>query len=140
MKTFFGLLGVVLVLSLFFFATGIIGDGCNTVQKEFAPSALLKKYEYFKDLAAGIDNKRAEIEMYREEIKGMEVNDKDDKFNVQQRKSELFGLISVHNNLCAEYNAAMAKFNYAFCNVGTLPAGATVVLPREVKPYINSLK
>jgi hypothetical protein len=46
----------------------------------------------------------------------------------------------MHNELCSEYNSAMSKFNYAFTNVGSLPQGATTVLPKEVKPYINNLK
>ncbi len=140
MKTFLWFIGAFIVLALFFTTTGIIGDGCNTVKKEFQPSALLKKYEYFKDLSAGIDKKRADIEMYREDLKDYDPADKEDRFNLQQRKSELMGIISIHNDMCADYNAAMAKFNYAFCNVGTLPAGATVPLPREHKTYISSLK
>ena len=39
------------------------------------------------------------------------------------------------HGLAAEYNAQMAKFNWAFTNQGKLPAGATEVLPREFKPY-----
>ena len=114
-------------------------DGCNTAYKEFKPSTLLKKYEYFKDMSAAIDKKRADIDMYRSEIDSMKTEDKDDKFYVQQRKSELLGIISAHNSLCSEYNAAMVKFNYSFCNVGTLPEGAVVPLPRDFKPYINNL-
>jgi hypothetical protein len=41
------------------------------------------------------------------------------------------------NQLAADYNAQMAKINYAFCNVGQLPQGATTPLPREYKPYIG---
>lgn len=115
------------------------GDAADVVHKEFDPSALLKKYEYFKDLSAGIDKKRADIEMYREEIAGMTIQDKDDKFYIQQRKSELMGIISIHNSLCSEYNSAMAKFNYRFTNAGDLPATNLEILPREIKPYINSL-
>ena len=45
----------------------------------------------------------------------------------------------MHNQLCAEYNSAMSKFNYRFTNIGDLPEGATEPLPREYKPYINKL-
>ena len=114
-------------------------DGCNTAYKEFKPSALLSKYEYFKNLSAAIDKKRADIEMYQTEISSMKIDDKDDKFYIQQRKSELLGIISIHNSLCSEYNAAMAKFNYRFTNAGDLPATNLMPLPREIKPYINNL-
>lgn len=115
-------------------------DASDTAFDEFKSSTLLKKYEYFKDLSAAIDKKRADIEMYQSEIAGMDSKDKDDKFYIQQRKSELFGIISMHNELCSQYNADMSKFNYRFTNVGDLPSGATEPLPREVKPYINNLK
>lgn len=138
MKLFFGALGLVIVLMVFFFVTGMIGDGCKTVKKEYAPSALLKKYEDFKNLSAGIDRKRADIEMYKEEIKSLTGTDKEDKFYREQRKSELMGIISVHNSLCEQYNSMMSKFNYRFTNKGDLPASNLEPLPREYKPYITS--
>ncbi len=65
---------------------------------------------------------------------------KEDKFYIQQRKSELLGIISIRNQMCAEYNIAMSKFNYAFCNKGNLPQTNLEPLPREYKPYISNLK
>ena len=112
-------------------------DAKETAYNEFKVSALLKKYEYFKDLSAAIDKKRADIEVYQTEISSY--NKDDDKFYIEQRKSELLGIIAIHNQLCAEYNSAMSKFNYRFTNVGDLPEGAVEPLPREYKPYINKL-
>ena len=112
-------------------------DAKETAYNEFKVSTLLKKYEYFKDLSAAIDKKRADIEVYQTEISSY--NKDDDKFYVEQRKSELLGIIAMHNQLCAEYNSAMSKFNYRFTNVGDLPEGAVEPLPREYKPYINRL-
>ncbi len=115
-------------------------DGVKTIEEQYKPSALLKKYEYFKDLSGGIDKKDADIQMYQSEISSMTVTDKDDKFYLQQRKSELMGIISIRNQMCAEYNIAMSKFNYSFCNKGTLPQTNLEPLPREYKPYINNTK
>ena len=112
-------------------------DTKETAYNEFKVSTLLKKYEYFKDLSAAIDKKRADIEVYQTEISSY--NKDDDKFYIEQRKSELLGIIAMHNQLCAEYNSAMSKFNYRFTNVGDLPEGAVEPLPREYKPYINKL-
>ena len=112
-------------------------DAKDTVYNEFKVSTLLKKYEYFKDLSASIDKKRADIELYQIEVSSY--TKEDDKFYVEQRKSELIGIIAMHNQLCAEYNSAMSKFNYRFTNIGDLPEGATEPLPREYKPYINKL-
>ena len=43
-------------------------DAKETAYNEFKVSTLLKKYEYFKDLSAAIDKKRADIEVYQTEI------------------------------------------------------------------------
>lgn len=115
-------------------------DGLETAQKEFKPSALLKKYEYFKDLSSAIDKKRADIEMYQSEIKDLPNIEKDDKEYLRQRKSELLGIISMHNQLVSEYNSAMVKFNYKLCNKGDMPYTNLEPLPREYKSYLNNLK
>jgi len=114
-------------------------DASDTAFNEFKASSLLKKYEYFKDLSAAIDKKRNDIELYRSEISTFKVEDNEDKFYISQRKSELIGIIGMHNQLCADYNSAMSKFNYRFTNIGDLPEGASEPLRREVKPYINTL-
>lgn len=112
------------------------GDGANVIQKEFSPSAMLKKYEYFKDLSSAIDEKRATIQVYESQLAG--VKDRE-SFQYQQTQAEMMGLISMHNSLCSEYNSAMSKFNYAFCNKGELPASNLEPLPREIKPYILTI-
>lgn len=124
------------------FVSGWVDDGVETAHKEFDPSALLKKYEEFKDLSAAIDKKRADIDLYTAEITSLqtETMDRDDKFYLQQRKSELLGIIAIHNDLCSQYNSAMSKFNYRLCNKGDMPATNLEPLPREYKPYINSIK
>lgn len=117
---------------------GALISTCNetavVAKKEFGPSALLKKYEYFKDLSAAIDKKRADIEMYKGEISESEGSEKN------QLKAELRGIITMHNELCAEYNSAMSKFNYRFTNAGDLPASNLEPLPREIKPYLITTK
>jgi hypothetical protein len=50
---------------------------------------------------------------------------------------ELAGIKASYNGLAAEYNAQMAKINWAFCNVGTLPMGADTALPEEYWPYLE---
>jgi hypothetical protein len=132
-------LRVITIVSVFllFFPTilflGFCSDATNTIYKEYKPSTLLKKYEYFKDLSSAIDEKRATIEVYQEELK-MYTDPKE--YMYQQTHAELIGLISMHNSLCAEYNSAMSKFNYRFCNKGTLPESNLTPLPREYKPFI----
>lgn len=138
-KTILAIIGVLMIISVIGFIGGMFNDSLKTVEEQYAPSALLKKYEYFKDLSGAIDKKDADIQMYQSEIATMPSETKDDKFYLQQRKSELLGIISIRNSMCAEYNIAMSKFNYKFCNKGEMPATNLEPLPREYKPYINKL-
>jgi two-component SAPR family response regulator len=120
-------------------------DASNTAFKELKPSALLKKYEYFKDMSSMLDKKIADISMYEQKIQSLK-NDyqgvkrtdwaKDDREQLSIWQSEFDGIKSSYNSLAAEYNSAMSKFNYAFCNIGSLPQGASTPLPREFKAYI----
>lgn len=126
---------LILISTIFRFC----GNAADTAYKELSPSALLKKYEWFKDQSAAIDKKRADIQVYENEIKTFKVEDKEDKIYVNQRRTEMMGLISMYNSLCSEYNSQMAKANYRFTNVGDLPQSNLEPLPREYKPYITSV-
>lgn len=137
MNTFFKVVGIVALIFIVSLTLRMCGDASDVVQKEFSASAMLKKYEYFKDLSSAIDEKRATIQVYESQLSGIK-NHED--FQYQQVQAEMMGLVSMHNSLCAEYNSAMSKFNYAFCNKGELPATNLEPLPREIKPYISSIK
>lgn len=118
--------------------------GCSTVQREFGADALLRKYEAFKDIAAKLDAKQASIQVAEARLVSFEK-----QYEGQPRKdwprsdleqhnlltSELSGMKASFNALAADYNARMAKDNYAFCNVGDLPKGAVVPLPRSFRSY-----
>lgn len=143
MKTFGIIIGLCLLFVTITFTCNMFNDGVKTVEEQYKPSALLKKYEYFKNLSGAIDKKDADIQMYQSEISELSKvshMDKDDKFYIQQRKSELMGIIAIRNDLCSEYNIAMSKFNYRFCNKGDMPQTNLEPLPREYKPYINNIK
>lgn len=132
--------GTLIILASMFL--GVCNDTSQVVQKEFNASALLKKYEYFKDESSAIDKKRADIMVYESELSSYHPHstNKDDKFYYEQRKSEMIGLISIYNSLCADYNSQMSKFNYRFTNKGDLPESNLEPLPREYKPYILNIK
>lgn len=135
MKLFATIISIGILMIIGFSVLRTCNDTAQVIHKEFDPSALLKKYEYFKDISSAIDKKRADIELYRGQIK-----EETDKFEKNQLKAELRGIITVHNSLCAEYNSAMSKFNYRFTNKGDLPQSNLEPLPREYKPYILSLE
>ncbi len=130
-------------------ADKMIDNAYETAYDEFKPEELLRKYEWFKDASAQLDNKIATLKSYEARFKSMKetygndslnrkVWDRGDKEQYNVWDSEYLGLKASYNELCAEYNSAMKKFNYAFCNAGDLPDGATTPLPREFKPYINN--
>lgn len=142
-------------LILILLATAFIG-GCRyinnaqeTAYKEFKPQELLRKYEWFKDAAASLDSKLATLKMYEQRFQNIKTSygadstnrkvwDRSDKEQWNVWESEFLGIKASYNDLAGQYNSAMAKFNYRFCNVGDLPEGATVVLPRDYKPYLNN--
>lgn len=123
-----------------------VQDAKDTAFKEFKPSELLKKYEWFKSASAQLDKKIADVKVYEARMqtiidgyKGVARKDwaRDDREQLSLWQSELAGVKASYNDLASEYNAQMAKFNWRFCNVGTLPQGATEPLPRDYKPYIT---
>lgn len=148
-------IAVTIVLGLIVFGIGalvvsIAGRGCsfandamNTVQKEVSPSALLKKYEWFKDASAKLDARKSDIAVFESRVHSVRETygadatkyPRDVREQISQSHAELSGLKASFNSLAAEYNASMAKINWRFTNVGDLPAGATQPLPREFKQY-----
>jgi hypothetical protein len=119
-------------------------EAMDVAHEEFGPKALLTKYEWFKDAAAQLDKKRADIKVYDVRIATMSEDYGDtprkdwDRTDKEQRNiwlGEMAGVKASYNGLAAEYNAQMAKFNWRFCEVGKLPQGATEPLPRDFKPY-----
>jgi len=126
-------------------AMGWIGGAAEVAQKEFGAGELLRKYEWFKNASAALDEKKANIAIYAKRVDVLEESYKgilrrdwprDERERHGQMSAELVGQKAAFNALAADYNAQMAKFNWKFCNAGDLPRGADVPLPREYKPYI----
>lgn len=120
-------------------------DAKDTLYNETKASTLLKKYERFKDIAAQLDKKSADISVYDSKIKyltdsyaGTKRSEwpRDDRELMAQWMSEVAGVKASYNSLAAEYNSQMSKINWRFCNVGSLPEGAVQPLPRHYRPYI----
>jgi hypothetical protein len=149
---FIFLFGVAITaLGIFFRGCGVVSrmadDAANTTVKEFAPSAMLRKYAWFKDTAAALDAKKASIEVYEARFASTKTSygadatkwPRDVRENLAQQLSEVAGIKASFNNLAAEYNADMVKFNWSvFERFGDAPKGARENLPREFKPYIVS--
>lgn len=121
-------------------ALGWFGRAVDVVQQQVDPFELQRKYELFKDEAAQLDKKRADISVYEGRFKRLncqrETLDRVTREQCMVWEQEVSGIAASYNQLAADYNSQMAKWNYAFCNVGTLPKGATEPLPREFRSYI----
>lgn len=125
---------------------GWFGEAAKVTQEQFGPQATLSKYEWFKDAAAALEKKQADVGVFEGRIKAVEANYKDlqrqnwpreDREQLNVWASEVAGVKASYNTLAAEYNSGMSKFNWRFANAGELPKGADKPLPREFKPYIN---
>lgn len=146
--------GVLIVIMAVIFGTcntaaKMVTNAQQTVYEQFSPSELLRKYEWFKDASAQLDAKVATISSYDGRFHSLKENygkdsanrsrwDRDDKEQWNIWLSEQTGIKASYNDLAGQYNSAMSKFNYRFCNKGDLPAGAADPLPREYKPYITN--
>ena len=126
----------------------LINNGINTAYEQFKPEELLRKYEWFKDASSQCDQKVATLKTYESRFSSMKISYGVDSLNRRNWsrsdleqwnvwESEYLGVKASYNDLSAQYNSAMSKFNYRFCNAGSLPAGADEPLPREFKPYIT---
>ena len=154
MKYFGWFIAILVVFSIFMFTCNTCGTvnkmGGNlqkTVYDEFKPGELLRKYEWFKDASSQCEQKLATLKTYEsrfDNLKGAYGEDSLKRKNWERAdieqwnvwQSEYLGVKASYNDLAAQYNAAMVKFNYRFCNAGDLPQGAEYPLPREFKPYL----
>ena len=106
-------------------ADKFVNNGLNTAYEEFKPEELLRKYEWFKDASTQCEQKLATIKSYEARIKNLKESYGADslsrknweradieQWNVWQ--SEYLGIKASYNDLAAQYNGAMAKFNYRF--------------------------
>lgn len=130
-------------------AEKFIDNGLKTTYEQFKPEELLRKYEWFKDASSQLDQKIATLKTYETRFGNIKMSygndstnrrvwDRSDKEQWNIWQSEYLGIKASYNDLCAQYNSSMVKFNYRFCNIGDLPQGASMPLPREFKPYITN--
>lgn len=144
-KTVIGIFILGIVISVIGYPLGWFSSAAKVAQKEFGPEAAMQKYGWFKDAAAQLDKKRADVQVYEGRLKAMEESYKtvprekwprEDREQYNVWSSEVAGVKAGYNSLAAEYNANMAKFNWRFANIGDVPQGAQP-LPRDFPEYTN---
>jgi hypothetical protein len=116
------LVGVLAILSTLFYVMGWGGEAAQVAQHELGPKAAMSKYEWFKDAAAQLSRKEADIKVYQSRITAMKADyagkeriawAREDREQMSVWESEVSGVISSYNGLAAEYNSASSKFNWA---------------------------
>ncbi len=104
-----------LLLSTMGYFLGWFSDAASVAKKEFSATAMLKKYEYFKDASQQIIAKKNDIVIYESKINRLCTgNDLDrvSRENCGLYEQELAGLKMSFNSLAAEYNSQSNKFNW----------------------------
>lgn len=126
----FFIVGFGIVFSVISYGLGWFSEAAVVAKEEFGAKASLKKYEWFKDAAATLDEKKHTIEVYQSGITQMEVEYADtpkiewpqqDKQFYYQRSTEISGLKANYNDIVKEYNAQSSKFNWNIYNTSDLP-------------------
>ena len=110
------------------------------VSHEIDPQVLQNKYEWFKDTYAQLEADKANISTLESRMKIVEKMpnpDRTDREQLMTWQQEVAGVKAAYNDLAAEYNSEMSKWNYRFTNIGDLPNGASQPLPRNVAPYVE---
>ena len=67
-KIIFGLCVLGILVSGIGYSLGWFSETAQVTQEEFGPRAMLEKYEWFKDAAAQLDKKQADITVYNGRI------------------------------------------------------------------------
>lgn len=113
--------------------TGTVNETASVTREQFGPRASLAKYEWFKDAAAQLDKKRADLVLYERRMKRCETTaHADERERCGIWESEMLGIAASYNSLAAEYNAASSKFNWSYAGRADLP--------REIAPYNTGAK
>lgn len=136
-KVIIGLFIVLVPLSLALRACNWGNEVANVAQEQFGAREALRKYEWFRDAAAQLEKKQADMKVYDSRLRSLEAaySDKprgqwarEDREQWSIWQSEAAGVRASYNALAAEYNAASSKFNWRF-------AQGQPSLPRDFKPY-----
>lgn len=154
MKGVFTAIGIIVVLFIVLAISGVlnvagwfINDPQNgavvVAQEQFNARELLRKYTWFKETRAALDQKIATLKVYESKnakFEKLEADGKLDRINREQLmtwQQEQAGIAASYNELASEYNAKHAEIHWAFTDVGRLPKGETQTLPRDYAPYLT---
>ena len=112
-------------------AASVASEAVSVAHEQYGPRAAVVKYEWFKDAAAQLARKQADLTIYEENAKRCAVRQvtRDERDACNTTLSEYTGAKVSYNDLAAQYNSNMSKVNWQF---------ASASLPREVAPYTTN--
>lgn len=122
----FGGLFVFVVLMFGCYVLNWAGKAADVVAHEVDPAVLQQKYEWFKNAAAQLDSKLATLKTYQSKLSRLRKLDDENKLDRTNREQlmtweqEQQGVKASYNDLAAEYNSQMTKWNWKFTNAGEL--------------------
>lgn len=112
---------VIAVFLVFYIPFTFFTNTSKTIYNEFSSSAMLEKYEWFKDASSILDKKLSDIDIYQDKLDNLTESYKDiprrewdrtDKETWNIWSQELAGIKSSYNRLAAEFNSNKSKFNW----------------------------
>lgn len=131
MKKFILILGFILYGMIIMSSCNFIGDGMDTAQKEYAPSAMLNKYEWFQAQSQFITKSAEDVKNYKTTLdsnlnqytkiygdpKSWDILTKSNyQESYNKAKSVYDATVQTYNKLVADYNTQSSKFNWQTFN------------------------
>ena len=86
----------------------------STIRKEVDPGTVLKRYEWFIETAAAVEEQDATLDAFKAMATGDPTKmPRDMRRDFALRQAEIRGVLANRNRLAREYRAAIKKINYA---------------------------
>lgn len=113
---------ICLISTIIFVPVRYFNNLSETAYEEFKPSEMLRKYEWFKDAGSVLDAKLKDINVYQSRLDLMIESyddtkrkdwDRTDKETFNIWSLEVSGIKASYNQLAAEYNSNISKFNWS---------------------------
>lgn len=115
LKTIFGIFGVIILFSMFFFFTGIIGKGCDQGVKTTHIDDAVENYEEFQSIFNTCQQVNTDLCAKRQ------IPDTDKGFDLISKSQQVFALKAKLNRWCEEYDAKSKMWGRSLWKSSKLP-------------------
>ena len=115
LKAIFGTLGVIILISIFFFFTGIVGKGCNQAVKATHIDDAVENYEEFQSIYNTC------VKLNTDLCSKREIPDTDRGFDQISKPQQVFAIKANLNRWVEEYNAKSKMWGRSLWKSSKLP-------------------